>query len=70
MLAGEDTKALERLARYGSPTDVTKALIEAQTKLSQRAEPVRLADNATPEQISEYRKGLGVPEISKDAPVE
>lgn len=61
MLAGEDTKALERLARYKTPTDVTKALIEAQTKLSQRPEMPKLADNATPEQISEYRKSMGVP---------
>lgn len=61
MLAGEDAKALERFARYKTPADVGKALIEAQTKLSQRPEMPKLADNATPEQISEYRKSMGVP---------
>lgn len=67
MLAGEDTKALERLARYNNPTDVTKALIEAQTKLSQRSEPPKLPDNATPQQVAEWRKGLGVPDVAADA---
>jgi hypothetical protein len=41
--------------------------MEAQTKLSQRAEAPKLPDNATPEQIGEWRKGLGVPEVAKDA---
>lgn len=70
MLAGEDAKALERLARYNTPTDVTKALIEAQTKLSQRAEPPKLPENATPQQIAEWRKGLGVPDLGADAKAE
>lgn len=66
-VAGDDAKALEALARYQSPKDLGKAFIEQRTALSKRAEPVRLADNATPEQVAEYRKGLGVPEIAKDA---
>lgn len=70
MLAGEDAKALERLARFNTPTDVTKALIEAQTKLSQRAEPPKLPENATPQQIAEWRKGLGVPDLGADAKAE
>lgn len=67
MLAGEDAKALERLARYKSPADVGKALIEAQTKLSQRSEAPKLSDQSTPEQIAEYRKAFDVPEVPKDA---
>lgn len=67
LLAGEDVKALERLARYQNPTDVTKALLEAQTKLSQRAEPPKFPDNATPQQVAEWRKGLGVADVPADA---
>lgn len=67
MLAGEDAKALERLARYQSPTEVTKALIEAQTKLSQRAEPLKVGETSTPEQIAEYRKANDVPDVPRDA---
>lgn len=70
LMAGEDTKALEAISRYKSPTEFTKAFLEQRTALSKRAEPVKLADNATPEQIAEYRKGLGVPEVASDAPAE
>lgn len=66
-LAGDDAKAIEQLARYQSPSDFLKAHNELRGKLSQRAEPARLADNATPEQIAEYRKGLGLPDVAKDA---
>lgn len=68
--AGDDPKRLEVLARYGSEADYDKAFWEQRNALSKRAEPVRLADNATPEQIAEYRKGLGVAEVAKDAPAE
>lgn len=67
MLAGDDTKALERLARYKSPAEVGKALIEAQTKLSQRVEAPRITEESTPEQIAEYRKAYDVPEVPQDA---
>ena len=67
LMAGDDVKAVETLARYQSPTDFFKSWQEQRAALSKRAEPARLQDNATPEQIAEYRKGLGLPEISKDA---
>lgn len=66
-MAGDDAKALEALSRYQSPKDVGKAFIEQRAALSKRAEPLKLADNATPEQVAEYRKGLGVAEVAKDA---
>lgn len=66
-MAGDDAKALEALSRYQSPKDVGKAFIEQRAALSKRAEPLKLADNATPEQVAEYRKGLGVADVAKDA---
>ncbi len=65
--AGEDTKALETFARFKTEADFGKAFLEQQKTLSKRAEPVRLAENATPEQIGEWRKGLGLPELAGDA---
>ncbi len=70
MLAGEDAKALETISRYKTPGEFTKAFLEQRSALAKKSEPVKLADNATPEQIAEYRKGLGVPELAKDAPTE
>jgi hypothetical protein len=67
MIAGEDAAAVERLARFQQPGDLWKSYRELEGKLSKRAEPVRLADDAKPEQIAEYRKGLGIPEVAADA---
>jgi hypothetical protein len=67
MMAGEDTKALERLSRFKEPGDVWKSYRELEGKLAKGAEPLKLAENATPEQISEYRKAIGVPDIGPDA---
>ncbi len=65
--AGEDTKALETFSRFKTEADLGKAYLEAQKALSKRAEPARLPDNAKPEQIAEWRKGLGLPELGGDA---
>lgn len=65
--AGEDTKALEVFSRYKTESDFAKAFLEQRTALSKRAEPTKLAADAKPEQIAEYRKGLGLPEIAGDA---
>jgi len=67
MLAGEDTKALEAISRYKSPADLTKAFLEQRAALSKRVEPVRLTADSTPEQIAEYRKAVGVPDVAADA---
>lgn len=66
-LAGEDAKALETLARYKTPADFLKSHTELRAKLSERPQVARLADDATPEQIGEYRKALGLPEIGEGA---
>lgn len=65
-LAGEDAKALEQLARYKTPGDFWKSHAELRSKLSERPSALRLADDATPEQIAEHRQALGLPEL-KDA---
>lgn len=67
MIAGDDAKGIEMLSRFKTPGDLLKSYREAQTKISQKAAPSALPENATPEQIGEYRKGLGLPEIQGDA---
>lgn len=67
LIGGEDAKAIETLARFKEPGDFLKSYQEQRAALSKRAEPVRLAENATPQQVAEYRKGLGLPDIAKDA---
>lgn len=66
-MAGDDTKVLERLSRYKSEQDAGKALVEAQNKLSERAKPLGINEQSTPEQIAEYRKAVDVPDVPKDA---
>lgn len=66
-MAGDDARTLERISRYSTPGDVAKALIEAQTKLSQRQEPLKLTEASTPEQITEYRRASDVPDVPREA---
>lgn len=67
MIAGEDVDAIKDLARYQSPADLMKAFKEQRAALSRRAEPVKLPDNPTPEQVTAYRKAQGVPDVPADA---
>lgn len=60
-LSGGDEKIAERLGRYAEPGLVGKALIEAQDKIRSGAVKQPLADDATPEQIAEWRQENGVP---------
>jgi len=66
MLAGEDTQFVETLARYKTPTDFGKAFQEQRAALSKRAEPARLAPDASPEQLAEWRRNIGLPEVKGD----
>lgn len=61
-LAGDDEKTVKRLERFGSPKDLAKSYMELEAKLSSGQTKPSLAANATPEQISEYRRQIGVPE--------
>lgn len=63
--AGSDDKRLNRLGRFGSPEDLAKSYFELEKKLSSRPTAPTLPENATPEQVSEYRKAIGVPDEGK-----
>lgn len=67
LLAGEDTKALETLSRFKEPGEFLKSHNELRAKLSERPTVAKLADNATAEQVVEYRKGLGLPDVPAGA---
>lgn len=66
LAAGEDDKALKRLERYSSPSDVAKALIEAQNKIRQGLTPQKPGEKATDEEKAAWRQMLGVPEKVED----
>lgn len=57
-----DEKKLGVLKRYSSYEAAMDALFEARQKISQGQQKPKLPDNATPEQIAEYRQSIGVPE--------
>lgn len=63
--AGTDEKLLKRLERYASPKAAIDALVAAQNKISSGELKIPLAKDATPEQIAEYHKDIGVPDTSK-----
>lgn len=67
MMAGDDAKALEAISRYQTPADLTKAFLEQRSALSKRAEPLKLSETSTPEQIAEFRKLSDVPDVPQDA---
>lgn len=60
-LAGKDEKLLARLRRFSSLENWAKTYRELENKLS-TTRPVVLPENATEEQVAEYRQALGVPE--------
>ncbi len=61
-MANGDEKALSHLGRYTSPEAVYDALRNAQSKIDSGVVKEKLPENATPEQITEWRKANGVPE--------
>jgi hypothetical protein len=61
-LAGEDKAVLKRLERMGSPNDLLKSYRALETRLSSGELKATLPENATEEQIAEYRKANGVPD--------
>lgn len=65
-MAGDDAKELERLKRFASPNDVYKFARETENKLRSGKVKTTLAEDATPEQIAEYRKENGIPEKPED----
>jgi len=66
--AGDDAKALERLGRFQSPAEIFKSYRELEAKVSSgelRAPPKALAKDATPEQVSAWRKDQGLPDSAE-----
>lgn len=61
-LSGGDEDLLKELAKSKNPADVGKRLIDLRKQLAKRAEAPKLPENATEEQITSYRKLMGVPE--------
>lgn len=59
--ANGDEKTLKRLQRYASPSAAIDALFEAQTRISKGDLLPSLKENATPEEISDYRVAHGIP---------
>lgn len=58
---GDDAK-VKRLERYKDPESAFEALFSAQDSISKHGLRTPLPENATPEQVAEYRKINGVPE--------
>lgn len=61
-LAKGDQKTLERLARFPSVENVWDSYRQLEQKISSQKTAATLPDKPTPEQLTEYRKAVGVPE--------
>lgn len=61
-MAGGDEKELKKLSRYASEADVYKAYRELEKKKSSGEFKAALPKDATPEQLTEWRKDNGIPE--------
>ena len=69
-IAGADPEALKTIERFASPLDLWKSYTHARAKISAGETMVRLPENASPEQIAEYRKAIGIPEKPEDYKIE
>jgi hypothetical protein len=67
LIAGDNGDILKELSRIKTATDLGKLLIDQKKALSKRAEAPKLPDNATPKQVAEYRKVMGIPEVAEGA---
>lgn len=61
-LAKGDQKTLERLARFPSVDNIWDSYRNLEQKISSQKTTPTLPDKPTPEQLTEYRKAVGVPE--------
>lgn len=62
LLAGEDPAAQALLGKYTDPQQATKAWLSLQGKLSEGGRVKIPGEGATPEELSEYAKAIGLPE--------
>lgn len=62
-LASGDDKLLKRLERFSDPNAMLKSWLAAEQKIkSGEYKQAQLPDDATPEQVAEWRKNQGIPE--------
>lgn len=61
-LAGGDEKELKRLGRFATEADVYKAYRELEKKKSSGELVTKLSKDATPEELTQWRKDNGIPE--------
>lgn len=61
-MAGGDAKKLEFLKRYASPNAVTDGALAMRSKVATGELKPTLPENATPEQVAEFRKANDVPD--------
>jgi len=64
--AGEDAKLLTQLERFQSPKAALDAYFAAQRRISEGGLKPVLPENATPEQLTAWRKENGIPEKATD----
>ena len=62
---GEDEKLQKQLDRYMTPADLGKAFLEQKATISQRFASSKLPDDATDEQIANWRELNGIPSEAK-----
>ena len=62
--AGKE-KMMKRMARYASPRAAMDAMVNAQNKISAGGMTKIPGKDATPEEIAQYRKDIGVPDEAK-----
>lgn len=62
----EDPKVVKRLERYASPKAALDALFAAQSKISSGELKSALRENATPEELADWRAANGIPAEAKD----
>lgn len=62
IMADGDEKLLARLKRFSHPSKVTKSWLSAEQKISSGEFKKGLPENATPEQLAEWRTQQGIPE--------
>jgi len=69
-LAADDPDAIKTLERLTAPQDLYKSYKALRDKLSSGEARIKLPENPTPEQLSEYRKSIGVPDKPEDYKIE
>lgn len=62
MLAGDDPAAQQFWSRYADPSLATKGVLNLQQSLSAGGRVKLPGENATPEELAEYAKAMGIPE--------